>query len=69
MATDNTPTSNHLISHKDACQWLGIKDQTLRNWRSAGKPLIPFIKVGRSVKYSIDDLQSFVNRNRVPASK
>jgi len=69
MTTENTPTPNNLISHKDACRWLNVKDQTLRNWRSTGRPLIPFIKVGRSVKYRLDDLQAFTEQNRVSGKK
>jgi excisionase family DNA binding protein len=65
MTTENTIQPVPPLSHRGACNWLGVADQTLRNWRSKGYPHIPFIKVGRSVRYRLEDLQSFIEQNRM----
>lgn len=50
---------------KDAARYLGVKDQTLRAWRSNGAVKIPFVKLGRAVIYRLADLDAFIERNRV----
>lgn len=50
---------------KDAARYLGVKDQTLRAWRSNGAVKIPFVKLGRAVVYRLADLDAFIAQNRV----
>lgn len=50
---------------KEAARYLGVKDQTLRAWRSNGAVKIPFIKLGKAVIYRVADLDAFIERNRV----
>ena len=49
---------------KEAARYLGVKDQTLRAWRSNGAVKIPFIKLGKAVIYRVADLDAFIERNR-----
>ncbi len=42
----------------------GFSVGTLRNWRSAGKG-IPYLKVGRSVRYKLDDVLNFMDSHKV----
>jgi excisionase family DNA binding protein len=41
-----------LLTEKEAAVVLGATPGTLSVWRSVGRYQIPFIKVGRSVRYS-----------------
>ena len=41
-----------------------IKLPTLRNHRHLGKG-IPYIKVGRSVRYDLVDIESYMQRHRI----
>jgi hypothetical protein len=58
-----------LLSVGEAADFLGLAKQTLANWRSAGPPPhtppLPFVKVGRAVKYDQADLLAFVEAARV----
>jgi hypothetical protein len=42
----------------------GMAVQTLRNDRSYGRG-IPYCKVGRSVRYLLDDVYSFMERHKI----
>lgn len=51
-----------LLDQKGAAAYLGCKEQTLADWRC--KRIGPaHIKVGRLVRYSLEDLQSWVKGN------
>ncbi len=43
---------DELFGDPQATEYLGLGKGTLSVWRSTGRYAIPFIKVGRSVKYS-----------------
>ena len=56
-----------LLSTKEAARFLGVSEAFLERDRWAGAK-IPFIRVGsRAVRYSRDDLETFV-RSRVRSS-
>ena len=57
MATDT------LLSAADAAAFLGVQEQTLAVWRSSGRYSLPFVKIGRCVKYRESDLTAFVEKN------
>ena len=46
-----------------AANYLGVREQTLAAWRSSGRYGLPFIKVGRLVKYNQADLDAFIEAN------
>lgn len=48
------------VDAKLAAFTLGVQANTLAVWRSSGRNRLPFIKVGRSVKYRISDLAEFI---------
>ncbi len=52
--------SRELLGEKDAAQYLGIATGTLSVWRSTGRYKIPFIKVGRRVRYRRSDLETWL---------
>jgi len=56
---ENPPVS---VIDKDAAKALEIKVGTLSVWRSIGRNNLPYLKIGRLVRYRIDDLAVFIAR-------
>lgn len=50
------------VDDKQAADALGVKATTLAVWRSTGRYNLPFLKVGRLVKYRVSDLAEFLVR-------
>lgn len=50
------------IDDKQAADALGVKATTLAVWRSTGRYNLPYLKVGRLVKYRVSDLAEFLVR-------
>jgi excisionase family DNA binding protein len=53
--------TNDLISESQAAQILGVAPGTLSVWRCTRRYQIPFVKVGRSVRYSRKALQAWID--------
>jgi predicted DNA-binding transcriptional regulator AlpA len=49
-----------LIDEIQAAELLGIKRGTLSVWRCTRRYPLPYVKVGRSVKYRIEDIERFL---------
>lgn len=49
-----------LVGEKEAAEILGVTPGTLQVWRSTGRYAIPFIKVGRLVKYRPSALEDWL---------
>jgi len=58
-------STERLLTRQEAANVLGVKPQTLAVWASARRYDLPFIKVGRCVRYRMSDLQSFLDRRTV----
>lgn len=50
----------HQLTDKQAAQVLGVKASTLAVWRSTGRYNLPYVKVGRLVRYRLRDLATFL---------
>ena len=57
-----------LLDTESAATYLGVKDSTLENWRSTKRYLLPYIKVGRKVKYRKADLDAWLASRTVTAA-
>jgi excisionase family DNA binding protein len=57
----------NLLNRKEAAAYLGVKEQTLACWACAGRYHLPFVRVGRLVKYRLQDLDAFILANRIGA--
>jgi len=58
-------TPSRMLSVSEAADFLRISKSWLNKRRCMGGPdAIPFVKIGRRVTYSIDDLATFVARRR-----
>ncbi len=51
-----------LLTESAAAKWLSVSARTLWSLRDSGK--IDFIRIGRSVRYDVDDLRAFVVNNK-----
>ena len=52
-----------LLSPAEAAARFGIQEQTLAVWRSTGRYNLPFVKVGRLVKYQSAAVDAFIEAN------
>ena len=52
-----------LLSRKDAAEYLGLKESTLAIWKCTKRYDLPYVKIGRKIKYRLSDLQNFVENN------
>ena len=61
MSLQNTPTTGaNLVDEAEAANVLTVAPGTLSVWRSTGRYSLPFIKIGRKVRYRRSDLNSWV---------
>lgn len=51
---------NDLMSRREAARLLGVSESTLAGWKCNRRVAIPFIKIGRLVKYRRADLEAFI---------
>jgi hypothetical protein len=59
-------TINTLLDEKQVASLLGLSIQTLRNDRSnPSLRRIPYVKLGKSVRYRPEDVAAYIERNRI----
>lgn len=49
-----------LLDEKQAAQRLDVTPGTLSVWRSTGRYALPFVKVGRKVRYRLSELDAWL---------
>ena len=59
-ATATLPRSEYLTPEQ-AAEYLGIKPQTLANWRSTGRYGLPYLRAGRLIRYRRDALDRWLD--------
>jgi excisionase family DNA binding protein len=52
-----------LLSPEEVAAALGVAKQTLNVWRCTGRYKLPYVKVGRKVKYRQEDVSAFIEQN------
>lgn len=64
MTTHSLPQivarTRELLDEKQAADYLTVSPGTLSVWRSTGRYSLPFVKVGRRVRYRIADLDAWL---------
>lgn len=55
-----TDPKNTLLNRAQAAEYLGVSKGTLEVWACTKRYDLPYVKVGRLVKYRLSDLQAFV---------
>ena len=53
-------SSDPLFTPPEAAAYIGVSENTLSVWRCVGRYAIPFIKVGRLVRYRRSDLDTWL---------
>lgn len=54
---------NRLLSYKEAARFLRISEPYLRRLKQKGK--VPFVKIGRSVRFRLSSLNSWVEKREI----
>lgn len=54
-----------LLSRKEAAEYLGLRPQTLATWHVTGRYHLPVVKVGRSVRYRLSDLERWLDARTI----
>jgi hypothetical protein len=54
-----------LTDTEGASALLTIPEATLIKWRSTGEVRIPFVRIGRQIKYRTSDLKAFIEINTI----
>ena len=49
-----------LLTQQEAANCLGTTVGTLNVWRHLGKNTIPFVRLGRSIRYRKEDLEEWI---------
>lgn len=57
------PPQSDLLTTEQAAAYLGVKPRSLEVWRCVGRYGLPYLKVGRLVRYRQSDLDAFLERN------
>jgi hypothetical protein len=68
MATAITSLPSPLVDEKRAAEILAVSPGTLSVWRCVRRYDLPFVRVGRAVRYKVSDLEKFVASRTVGAS-
>ena len=63
----STATAPDLLSAPEAAEYLGLRVQTLNIWRVTGRYGLPYIKLGRLVRYRRSDLDAWLESRLVTA--
>jgi excisionase family DNA binding protein len=62
-----TIRATQLVNVNEAAQFLAVSPSTLYGW--VWQRRIPFVKVGRAVRFDMADLERFVTQNRIEARR
>ena len=57
--------SDPLFTRAQAAEYIAVKPQTLAAWAVSGRYDLPFLRVGRCVRYRKSDLDRFLNERTV----
>lgn len=50
-----------LLNEKESAEILTVKPTTLATWRSDKSQALPYVKIGRSIRYRRSDLLAFID--------
>ena len=63
MHSLGTDSGQLLLMPKEAARLLGISPRKLWGLTASGE--IPHVRIGRCLRYSVDDLEAFIEANKV----
>ncbi len=56
---------NKLISAGKTAEILGLKESTLAQYRWRGDTRLPWVKMGKSIRYKLTDIEAYIEKNTV----
>lgn len=56
-------SSQTLLTRKQAAEYLGYKEITLAIWKSTKRYNLPYVKIGKNIRYRLSDLEAFIENN------
>ena len=68
MPTATVLDKPRLLTREAAAEYLGVKPQTLACWASCKRYGLPMIRVGRSIRYIVTDLDKWLASRTVGAA-
>lgn len=63
-----TTALSQLITEAEAAELLCIKPQTLAAWRCRATQDLPFVRVGRAIRYRLSDVEDWLARRTQTAT-
>lgn len=60
--------NHNLLNNAEAAALLNIKPGTLNIWRSSKRYNLPYVKVGKAVRYKVEDIEAFIEKNTIEQS-
>ena len=60
MTVNIRDATDRLLTRREAAELLGVAEQTLAVWHCLGRYDLPVVKVGRSVRYRLSDLMTWL---------
>lgn len=54
---------SELLSRREAATYLGVAEQTLAVWKCTKRYDLPYVKIGKLIKYRKSDLDQFIAKN------
>ncbi len=54
-----------LLTTQEVAELLGVSVATLEVWRCTGRTALPFVKVGRCVRYRLSDVERWLESQTV----
>ena len=60
--------SNTLLTPQSVAEMLGVNVETLNVWRATNCYKLPYVKVGRLVRYRLSDVNNFITSRLQGAS-
>lgn len=61
ILTKDCQLTSDLLDENEAAKLLSLAAGTLSVWRSTGRYSVPFVKVGRLVRYKRTDLEAWIS--------
>lgn len=65
----NMEMENDLLDSAEISQIINVAEGTLAVWRSTGRYALPYIKVGRLVRYRRADIEAWLDRRKKVSGK
>ena len=59
----DTTTAPKLLTRQQAAEYLNVKPQTLAKWAMTKRYNLPVVRLGKSVRYRLEDLDRFIEDN------